>query len=98
MEQISQSKKVWRRFRRSKLAVFGMAVLIFFVLLSIFAPFLTDYDPNRSNLRNRHLPHPGSTSSGRTIWDAMYWPAPSMEGGFHLQSVWSLSEFLWESA
>ncbi len=56
MEQISQSKKVWRRFRRSKLAVFGMAVLIFFVLLSIFAPFLTDYDPNRSNLRNRNLP------------------------------------------
>ncbi|MDI9485673.1 MAG: ABC transporter permease [Bacillota bacterium] len=56
MEHISQGKKVWRRFRRSKLAVFGMIVLIFFVLLSIFAPFLTDHDPNRSNLRNRNLP------------------------------------------
>lgn len=56
MKQISQSKKIWRRFCRNKLAVLGLIMLILFVLLSVLAPLLTDYDPNRSNLRNRNLP------------------------------------------
>ncbi len=59
MKQISQSKKIWRRFCRNKLAVLGLIMLILFVLLSVLAPLLTDYDPNRSNLRNRNLPPSG---------------------------------------
>ncbi|HBN97228.1 MAG TPA: peptide ABC transporter permease [Firmicutes bacterium] len=59
MKQISQSKKIWRRFCRNKLAILGLVILIFFVLVSVFAPFLTNYDPNRSNLRNRNLPPSG---------------------------------------
>ena len=59
MKQISQSKKIWRRFCRNKLAVLGLIMLIFFVLLSAFAPLLTDHDPHRSNLRNRNLPPSG---------------------------------------
>ncbi len=56
MQQIPQWKKIWRRFCRNKLAVLGLIILTFFVLISAFAPSLTDYDPNRSNLRNRNLP------------------------------------------
>ena len=56
MKQISQSKKIWRRFCRNKLAVLGLIMLILFVLLSVLAPLLTEHDPNRSNLRNRNLP------------------------------------------
>ena len=59
MKQISQSKKIWRRFCRNKLAILGLVILIFFVLVSVFAPFLINYDPNRSNLRNRNLPPSG---------------------------------------
>ena len=59
MKQISQSKKIWRRFCRNKLAILGLVILIYFVLVSVFAPFLTNYDPNRSNLRNRNLPPSG---------------------------------------
>lgn len=59
MKQISQSKKIWRRFCRNKLAVLGLIMLILFVLLSVLVPLLTDYDPNRSNLRNRNLPPSG---------------------------------------
>lgn len=73
MNQISQPKKIWRRFCRNKMAVLGLIVLIFFVLISIFAPFLTDYDPNRSNLRNRNLPPSqehlfGTDDMGRDIF------------------------------
>ena len=56
LQQMSQTKKIWRRFCRNKLAVLGLAILLFFVLVSTFAPFLTDFDPNRSNLRQRNLP------------------------------------------
>lgn len=56
LQQMSQTKKIWRRFCRNKLAVLGLVIMLFFVLVSTFAPFLTDFDPNRSNLRQRNLP------------------------------------------
>jgi len=31
-------------------------VLVVFVFLAIFAPYLTPYDPNRANLRERNQP------------------------------------------
>ncbi|NMB19691.1 MAG: ABC transporter permease [Firmicutes bacterium] len=73
MQQISQTKKIWRRFCRNRLAVLGLLILSFFVLLSTLAPFLTDYDPNRSNLRNRNLPPSkehifGTDDMGRDIF------------------------------
>lgn len=36
---------LWRRFRRNKLAMFGAAVVLFMVLLAVFAPVVTPYDP-----------------------------------------------------
>lgn len=56
LQQMSQTKKIWRRFCRNKLAVLGLVIMLFFVLVSTFAPFLTDFNPNRSNLRQRNLP------------------------------------------
>ncbi|MEB1806350.1 MAG: ABC transporter permease [Bacillaceae bacterium] len=41
-----------RRFLRNKLAVAGIFILIFFVLIALFAPFLTTHDPTKSNLMN----------------------------------------------
>jgi len=64
--------KFWRRFRRNKLAMAGLVILVLFVLSAIFAPFLTPYDPNRANLRERNQPpskeHPfGTDDMGRDI-------------------------------
>ncbi len=72
MIQVSPSKKVWQRFCRNKLAVIGFIILILFVFTAIFAPFLTEHDPNRANLRARNLPpsaeHPfGTDDMGRDI-------------------------------
>ena len=71
-EQLTTGKKVWRRFCRNRLALAGLVVLVLFVLSAIFAPWLTDYDPNRNNLRDRNKPpsreHPlGTDDMGRDI-------------------------------
>ena len=52
----SPMRAVWRRFKRNRLAVIGLVVIIIFVLLAIFAPFLTPYDPNRADFRARNQP------------------------------------------
>ena len=38
---------VWRRFRRNKLAVVGLAILALMVLAAILAPLITFYDPSK---------------------------------------------------
>jgi len=35
----------WMEFRSKKIGMFGLGILIFFVLIAIFAPLLTPYDP-----------------------------------------------------
>lgn len=63
---------VWRRFKKNRLALVSLFILILFILLAIFAPFLTPYDPNRADFRARNLPpsweHPfGTDDMGRDI-------------------------------
>jgi peptide/nickel transport system permease protein len=38
-------RRWWRRFARNRGAVFGLAVLVVIVLMSVFAPLLAPYDP-----------------------------------------------------
>lgn len=69
----SASGKVLLRFSRNKLALVGLVILVLFVMLAIFAPFLTSYDPNRTNLRERNQPPSqnhwfGTDDMGRDIW------------------------------
>jgi peptide/nickel transport system permease protein len=45
-----------RRMRRSPAAIVGAAIVGFFVLIAIFAPFLAPYDPTRGNLADSYLP------------------------------------------
>lgn len=44
-EKESQFSVVWRRFRRHKLAVAGLAVITLFLLMAIFANVVAPYDP-----------------------------------------------------
>ena len=34
-----------KRFKKNKLAIFGLSVIAFFALIAVFAPFLSPYDP-----------------------------------------------------
>jgi peptide/nickel transport system permease protein len=46
----------WRQLRRHRLAVIGLVVLVLFVMLAVFAPLISPYDPDRTNLRERFQP------------------------------------------
>ncbi len=39
-------KTNWRLFKQSKLGLVGLGIIIFFVILAVFAPFLTQYSPD----------------------------------------------------
>lgn len=41
----SEWSQAWRRFRANRFAVGGLVVIIFLVLMAIFAPLLSPYDP-----------------------------------------------------
>lgn len=45
-----------RRMRRSPAAIVGTAIIGFFIVIAIFAPFLAPYDPTRGNLAESYLP------------------------------------------
>ena len=52
-----------RRMRHSPAAIVGGSIVIFFVFMAIFAPFLAPYDPTRGNLAEQ-LPAARARSTG----------------------------------
>jgi peptide/nickel transport system permease protein len=38
----------WKRFRKNRLALFGLAVIVLMVLMAVFAPFIVSHDPYES--------------------------------------------------
>lgn len=49
-------RDAWRGFRKSKVAVVGMAVVIFFILIAIFAPWIASQGINDQNMSDRLHP------------------------------------------
>lgn len=43
--QIRRITQFWDEFKKKKIGLFGVTVLVFFVVIAIFAPWLTPYDP-----------------------------------------------------
>ncbi|MFC4104043.1 ABC transporter permease [Paenibacillus xanthanilyticus] len=43
----------WRSFRKNKMALVGLGIIVFFVLVAIAAPLLTSYDYKAQDLMNR---------------------------------------------
>ncbi len=55
LESLSQTELAWRRFRRHRLALFGLAIFAVMVLIAILGPLLLPYDPTKI---------PGATNPG----------------------------------
>ena len=78
----------WNRFRKNKLALTGSAIVVFFFLLSIFAPWISPYDPGAINLQTVLSPpstaHPlGTDQLGRDVLSRMIWGSQiSLKVGF----------------
>lgn len=51
-EARTMGQMAWRAFRRHKPAMVGSTVILIFVLAAIFVPYLSPYDPNKTDLDN----------------------------------------------
>lgn len=71
VEQQERSVGLWgdalRRMRRSPAALIGGSIIIFFVLMAIFAPFIAPYDPTRGDLGSSYLPPGGEHFFGTNV-------------------------------
>lgn len=53
----SQFKSIWFRFKKNKLAMIGLIILFFLILVAVAAPIISDYDDAiKQNIRNRLQP------------------------------------------
>jgi peptide/nickel transport system permease protein len=51
----SMSRLIWNRFKKHRLAVVGLVVLVILVLSATFAPLIRPYDPYKSSFRTRYV-------------------------------------------
>ncbi len=68
----------WLVFRRNKLAMLGLIILVLLVLTAIFAPLLSPYNPYAQSLGDRLMPPSaahwlGTDSLGRDILSRLIW-------------------------
>lgn len=78
MKKQSQAQEVWRRLRKNKLAMIGLAIVIILILAAVFAPWITPYDYDKQNLQDafywpcgKYLL--GSDNFGRDILTRIIW-------------------------
>jgi peptide/nickel transport system permease protein len=69
---LSPRRLAWRRFRRNRLAVAALILLVVFALLALLAPIIAPYDPIRPDVKAIGKPpslaHPfGTDESGRDM-------------------------------
>ncbi|MBI4687906.1 MAG: ABC transporter permease, partial [Nitrospirae bacterium] len=72
------SKVIWKRFRRNKLSLASLAVVLLLIIIAFLAPFISPYDPADIDVSNILSPptssHPlGTDDLGRDILSRMIW-------------------------
>jgi len=76
----SQSADVWRRLKKSPTAMIGLAIIVLFLFMALFAPLIADYDDEaiKMNVRERLQPPSnthifGTDEFGRDIFARIVW-------------------------
>ncbi|HZG58975.1 MAG TPA: nickel transporter permease [Anoxybacillus sp.] len=79
-ESVSLWKEGWRSFKKNKMALVGTGIVLFFILLAVFAPMIAPYEINEQNLSmrlkapsNEHLF--GTDDFGRDIFSRVIYGA-----------------------
>ena len=79
LERHSQFVDIWRRFKRNKLAVFGMGLAVFLILMAVFANVIAPYDPaaiSTDRLASPSLEHlMGTDNYGRDLFSRIIYGA-----------------------
>jgi peptide/nickel transport system permease protein len=70
---VRQGSTVWRRFKRHRLAMIGLSILIVLAIASVFAPWLTKYSPTEVDLSAYRLGPSrehwlGTDTAGRDVY------------------------------
>jgi peptide/nickel transport system permease protein len=73
-------KEAWLSFCKNRLALVGLAIVIFFIAIAIFAPVIAPYSFDKQNLVNRFLPPSsdhwfGTDDFGRDIFSRVVYGA-----------------------
>jgi peptide/nickel transport system permease protein len=90
------STGVWRRFRRHRLAMLGLAILLMLVVLSVGAPLFTAHSPTAVDLTAYRLgpsvDHPlGTDTAGRDVFSRLlYAGRVSLSVGLVAVSIYTL--------
>ncbi|MBI3941900.1 MAG: ABC transporter permease [Chloroflexi bacterium] len=91
---LSPETMAWRRFRRHRLALFGIGMLCFLIFLALFAPWLAPHNPNAIDLPNSFSPPTslhllGADENGRdTLSRLLYAAQVSMSVGLVAVSIY----------
>jgi peptide/nickel transport system permease protein len=62
-----QFADIWSRYKRNKLALVGLVLVVVILLMAIFEPFITPYDPFEQNLLNTTAPPSGEHIFGTDV-------------------------------
>ena len=84
----SQTKLFWRHFKRNRLAVGGLIIIVITFLVAVFAQWLTPYDPGKTGVSLKLNPpsfdhYLGTDQLGRDVFSRMlYGSRISLSVGF----------------
>ncbi|MDN4525685.1 ABC transporter permease [Fictibacillus fluitans] len=73
--------KTWKRLLKNKMAIVGLVIIALQLIMTVAAPILVDYDPNKQNLALSELPPGtdghwmGTDNYGRDIWSRLVYGA-----------------------
>ncbi len=77
VKEVSQAQVIWNRFRKHKLAVFGIAALLFLFGMSFVGPAFSPFDPNaivaQPNLEPSQVHYFGTDEIGRDVLTRLMW-------------------------
>jgi len=72
-------RDLWKKYRRNRAAVFGLFVIVVFILFALLAPFLAPSDPLSTGKDSFHKPDSsylmGTDDLGRDIFSGVLWGA-----------------------
>jgi peptide/nickel transport system permease protein len=76
----SPTARAWRRLRQRKSAVLGLAIIVLFILIAVFAPLIAPYDPAQQSWTSIRKPPSlqhwfGTDESGRDLFSRVIFGA-----------------------
>ncbi|HEY2789902.1 MAG TPA: hypothetical protein VGI72_10630, partial [Gaiellales bacterium] len=79
-EELTPARRALRRLIRRRSAMFGLAVIVFFIAVALLAPYIAPYDPLKTNfLAVRKAPSAlywfGTDEIGRDVLSRVIWGA-----------------------